>query len=393
MGSTSGPIADTIAGRLPSRLWSSRRVSAARATLALAPGTVLAGKYELARPAGVGGMAELWVATNRATGGEVCVKVFVPAEGADAEESALRFRREAHASARLAHRAIVRVFDLLELDREGNATSGSWIDPGASAPHAYAIVMELLQGETLGDRLARDEKLPLAGALDLFLPIVSALAHAHQAGVVHRDIKPDNVFLAEDPDGHVAPKLLDFGISKLANAETITLDGVLLGTPDFMSPEQAKGARKIDARSDVFSASVLLYVMLTGRHPFFRFDESRDFAATVSAILRADMAASSELAPAIEGVLRKALAKDPAGRWADAAELGAELRRAAGRRPAESSPALPPLPSPALDFPPRSAGRAAASSSSRRSKAMLVVGSTLAAAVVLLIVAFVLARP
>ncbi len=349
---------------------------------------MLAAKYALERPAGLGGMAELWVATNRATGGEICMKVFVPAEGADAEESALRFRREAHASARLAHRAIVRVFDLLELDREGNATSGSWVDPGARAPHAYAIVMELLAGETLGDRLSRESPLPLATALDLMLDIVSALSHAHREGVVHRDIKPDNVFLAQDPDGHIAPKVLDFGISKLANAETITLDGVLLGTPDFMSPEQARGARKIDARSDVFSAAVLFYVMLTGRHPYL--DEGEhDFATTIAAILRADLAPAPEIPTAIDAVLRQALARDPALRFADASELGAALRRAAGRRPAESSPSLPRLATPASVIAPRGLGAAPGSHAKRRSLGLIIVGSTLVVAVVIVVAAFV----
>ena len=117
------------------------------------------------------------------------------------------------------------------------------------------------------------------------MPFLSALAHAHRAGVVHRDLKPDNIFLATDPDGHVIPKVLDFGVSKIESdgdaRSALTLDGVMLGTPSFMSPEQARGARDVDARSDVFSAGILFYMMLAGKNPF----ESESFHSVVSAII------------------------------------------------------------------------------------------------------------
>ena len=151
-------------------------------------------------------MAQLWVATNEATGAEVCVKILVP--DASDDESVERFRREAYAAARLSHRAIVRIFDLVELGANGETTT-------SGKPAALAIVMELLHGETLGDCLMKKGKLPLDEAIDLALPFLSALAHAHRAGVVHRDLKPDNIFLATDPDGHVIPKVLDFGVSKM----------------------------------------------------------------------------------------------------------------------------------------------------------------------------------
>ena len=225
---------------------------------------MLAGKYQLARPAGFGGMAQLWVATNTSTGAEVCIKILVP-NGSD-DDSVARFRREAYAAARLSHRAIVRIFDLLELAENGETSTNA-------KPAALAIVMELLHGETLGDYLLKKGQLALDEAIDLTLPFLSALAHAHRAGVVHRDLKPDNVFLASDPDGHVIPKVLDFGVSKLSkgatqlrasDAKSLTFDGMMLGTPSFMSPEQARGARDIDARSDVFSSGILFYMMLAG---------------------------------------------------------------------------------------------------------------------------------
>lgn len=290
--------------------------------LVLDAGTVLAGKYRLVRPAGFGGMAQLWVATNESTGADVCVKVLVPESNDD--ESVKRFRREAHAAARLSHRAIVRVFDLVELD-----ASGGTARQGRGATKALAIVMELLAGETLGDLLMKRGKLPLDEALDLFVPVLSALAHAHRAGVVHRDIKPDNVFLARDPDGHVTPKVLDFGISKLQGDKSqLTIDGVMLGTPTFMSPEQARGASKVDARSDVFSAAIVFVMMLTGGNPF----EEESFHDVMTAILTRVVPRVPDVPDAIWEVVERALAKDPGGRYADATELGIALRRAAGRQ-------------------------------------------------------------
>ena len=298
-------------------------------------GHVLAGKYVLARPAGFGGMAELWVATNRATSGEVCVKIFIPGGATpDAKHEQIeRFRREARAGANLHHRAIVRVFDLLELDVQGDLST-------TGRPDVYAIVMELLSGESLGDTVARRGPLSLDEALDVFLPLLSALAHAHSAGVVHRDIKPDNVFLAVEPDGHLSPKVLDFGVSKILGTSALTEDGVVVGTATFMSPEQARGSRTIDARSDVFSAAIVFVVMLTGSNPF---GDEADLAATVDAILRRDVSLPG-LPPKIRAVVERALAKDPKVRFADAGDMSLALRAAAGLQPSESAPTLPRAP-------------------------------------------------
>jgi serine/threonine-protein kinase len=301
-------------------------------------GQLLAKKYALDRPAGFGGMAQLWVATNQATGAEVCVKLLVPEPDTGCGDEAVeRFRREAHAAASLSHRAIVRVFDLLELDERGDVVTNG------NAPHAYAIVMELLRGETLGEMLAKRGKLPVEETLDLFLPVVSALGHAHRASVIHRDLKPDNIFLAAEPDGHVIAKVLDFGVSKLERAEALTSDGVVVGTPTFMSPEQASGARSIDARSDVFSAGILLYMMLSGRNPF---ENAPTFEATIDAVIRRDVVPIADLAPPIWAVIQRAIEKDPAGRWNDCTEMGIALRKAAGRRSTtESDPYIAIAPS------------------------------------------------
>jgi eukaryotic-like serine/threonine-protein kinase len=294
------------------------------AYLKLEEGKVLARKYRLVKPAGFGGMAQLWVAKNEATAAEVCVKVLVP-EVSD-EESVARFRREAHAAARLSHRAIVSVFDLFELDVHGNVAKPD------KRPHALAIVMELLTGETLTDHLMKQGELHVDDMLDIAIPMCGALSHAHKAGVVHRDIKPDNVFLARDPDGTVIPKILDFGVSKIVStgsSEGLTKTGVMLGTPSFMSPEQAKGSSRVDARSDVFSAGIVMMMMLTGKNPF---EDEGGFHSIVQNIIEKSVQRPEGLSDAMWDVISRALMKDPDARWSDGTELQLALRKASGRR-------------------------------------------------------------
>jgi serine/threonine-protein kinase len=294
---------------------------------ALEPGVLLAEKYRLIRPAGFGGSGAVWVARNEATNAEVAVKVLVLSrEGVD-DETIARFRREAYAAAQLYHRGIVRVFDLVEL---------------TEPEEALIMVMELLRGETLANQMDRKRKFTLDETLAVVLPLLSALAHAHAQGIVHRDLKPENVFLAVDPDGHVTPKILDFGISKLLQpaAPKITTDGAMLGTPNYMSPEQARGRADVDARSDVFAAGILLYEMLSGENPF----ASGSYHSVVAAILERDPPPLTDLSPEVWGVLKRALEKPAPLRYADATELGAALVRAAksvGAQTPEASGAFP----------------------------------------------------
>jgi serine/threonine protein kinase len=278
----------------------------------LRPGLVLGGKYLLLRRLGVGGMGVVWIARNAATGADVAVKVLLP-ERAVSKDALERFRREAHATARLTHRGIVRVFDLLELD----PNEGSLL-----------MVMELLRGHTLAERLHHEPRLGVDEALDVILPILSALDHAHGVGVVHRDLKPENIFIALDPDGQAMPKLLDFGISKMRQPmiDAITADGELVGTPCYMSPEQARG-RPVDARSDVFSIGILLYEMLSGHNPFL--SEGLDsLHAVVMAILEKEPPPIIDIPPALWAVLAKAFRKRRDERYASALELATALRDA-----------------------------------------------------------------
>ena len=275
-------------------------------------GDILAGKYALLERRGAGAMGQVWSARNVATGATVAVKILLPSRLASADGVA-RFRREAQATATLAHRAIVRVFDFLEL---GEAEGG-----------AMLMAMELLHGMTLAERLESIGTLSVDEACAVVFPILSALEHAHALGIVHRDLKPENVLLARDPDGHVMPKILDFGISKLmSDGGALTDAGEIVGTIYYMSPEQARG-RNVDGRTDLFSVGVLLYECLTGRHPFVSGD-----ALDVETILRALFVCSPRPAqaipPAIFRVLEKALAREPHDRFASATEFADALRRA-----------------------------------------------------------------
>ncbi len=320
--------------------------------LSLEEGVVLGNKYRLLRPAGFGGMGAVWVARNEATAAEVVVKVLVTARQGVDHEAIARFRREAHTAAQLYHRGIVRIFDLVELsfhreDQDSFVRSARSMGE-SPPPDALVLVMELLRGETLASHMDKKVRFSPDEALAIVLPLLSALAHAHAQGIVHRDLKPENVFLSVDPDGHVIPKILDFGISKLMQPAVprITTDGAMLGTPSYMAPEQARGLPNVDARADVFAAGILLYECLAGENPF----ASGSYHSVVAAILERDPQPLKSASPEMWRVIRRALEKPPALRYADAGELASALLAAAQGMPAaasiaESSGAFPARPS------------------------------------------------
>jgi serine/threonine-protein kinase len=286
--------------------------------LDLKVGSVLGGKYRLERALGFGGMGAVWVARNAMTGGDVALKVLH--EEVENPEALERFRREANLAARLSHRGIVRVFDLVEL-HEGT----------------LVMVMELLRGETLASRLDQHTTVPVDTAIGITLAVASALSHAHAAGIVHRDLKPENVFLCLEPDGAIEPKILDFGISKMTGPTLtkLTGDGTLLGTPGYMSPEQTRGDA-VDARSDVFALAILLYEMISGANPFY----GTTYNAVIAAILEREPEPLAQVSPDVWKVLEKAFAKKRSARYATAAEFATALRHAAGFVGRASSPML-----------------------------------------------------
>jgi serine/threonine-protein kinase len=211
------------------------------------------GAYRIVKPLGAGGMSEVWVAEHALLGRRAAIKVLRPRLSRHCHLMQRLFN-EARIMTAIANPGIVQVFDF------GFHVDGS----------AY-IVMELLDGETLGERLSRLGPLAVGEALRVMRQVASALRAAHAHGVVHRDLKPENIFLARDPDatGGVRAKLLDFGIAKLIGDDTVITDeSMVLGTPPFMSPEQCRGAAAVEQRSDVYSLGCVLFAMVTGRPPF-----------------------------------------------------------------------------------------------------------------------------
>ncbi|HEY1907458.1 MAG TPA: serine/threonine-protein kinase, partial [Myxococcaceae bacterium] len=276
-------------------------------------GAVVGETYRIQSLIGRGGMGAVWAAEHlRLPGKHVAVKVLLDA-AAGGEEMLQRFRREAEIASRLGHPNIVEVLDFNTLP--------------TGQPY---IVLEYLQGETLASRLAGG-RLQLDEAMAISRQIGSALQAAHRAGVVHRDLKPDNVFLCTpEEDMPTRVKVLDFGISKIRGSQSLrTQDAVLMGTPQYMSPEQATGRNtSVDARTDVFALGAIVYEMLGGQPAF----AGGSLAEVVYRVVHGQPTPLRELAPALpENVLaavERALQKDPAARPQD---IGAFILELTGR--------------------------------------------------------------
>jgi serine/threonine-protein kinase len=255
-------------------------------------------------------MGSVWVAENMALKANVALKL-IRADVAEASANE-RFLSEARLAARLQHAAIVRVFDFGKTEQD--------------EPY---IVMELLEGETLGQRLGRLGAIDPMDLCQTLLPIIDALHSAHGHGVIHRDLKPDNVFVAKADGGGIQPKLLDFGIAKLRGESAfhttkLTQAGTLIGSPDYMSPEQARGETDLDPRSDVWALCVLIYECLVGKPPF----HGDNYNALLWAIIHDEpvpitvfQAGDTEL----WRILKRGFAKDRNARWESARKLGEAL--------------------------------------------------------------------
>jgi serine/threonine-protein kinase len=259
--------------------------------------------FDLREALGAGGMGVVYRAHDTRLGRVVALKFLFPHYNLDASAKA-RFLREAHAAAALDHPNLCTVHEV------GTSDEG-WL----------FLAMTLYQGETLRARLTRDGPILLGEALQIARQIAEGLQAAHAAGIVHRDLKPGNVMLL--PDGTV--RILDFGLAK-ARDQSLSETGVRLGTVSYMSPEQIRGGN-IDGRSDLWALGVVLYEMLTGRKPFSGDEE----VAIVHAILHDEPELAStrraDISPALEGVVLRLLEKEPANRYADAAELLHDLAR------------------------------------------------------------------
>jgi hypothetical protein len=268
----------------------------------------LAPQYELVRSLGRGGMGAVFLARERSLERMVAVKVLRP-DLAASPESRERFRREARVAAQLSHPGIVPLY----------AFGEAGADPHGVAPGLWWFVMGYVAGEPLAERLRLRGRLPHEEATRLLRQLAEALDHAHAQGVVHRDLKPANVLL-DDAGGRAV--LADFGISKMRGDDGLTLTGVVVGTPSWMSPEQAAGLAVVDERSDLYSLGAVGWAMLTGREP------PRE-EATVAAL----RALAPDVPPAVAEVVVRCLAHDPARRPPSARALADALAGAAGDLP------------------------------------------------------------
>ncbi len=279
--------------------------------------TVIAGKYRLERELAVGGMGAVWVARHLQLDELVAVK-FMSATLPEPSDARARFGREARAAARLRGPHVVQV-----------------LDHGVDADVPY-IVMELLAGEHLGDRLKRERRLPLRTAASIAAQVGRALGRAHRAGIVHRDLKPANIFLARVDDEEIV-KLLDFGIAKTAHdhGEEVTGTDVLMGSPLYMSPEQARGEKGVDHRADLWSLGAILFRAVTGV-PAFDGASAVDVIVqicTVSAPVASQ--AAPGVHPSLDAFFLRALARDPGHRFASAREMTATFAALVDRIEAE----------------------------------------------------------
>ncbi len=283
-------------------------------------GAVLAKRYRLARKIGEGGMGDVYLAEPIDGSAPVAVKI-LHAEFMSDVQVAARFIEEGVTSKQLSHPNIVRV-----------------IDAGEAEDGTPFIVMELLSGTPLASYTENGGRVPLDKAVNIIEGVLAALAAAHAQGVVHRDLKPGNVFLSRDASGQFTVKLLDFGIAKVMDRAggmgKRTRTGMLLGTPAYMSPEQIKSAKDVDHRSDLWSVAVLFYEMVTGRPAF---TAPTDYARLAAVLMNEPEPVSRidpKLAPAAP-FLERGLAKDRNARYQSAREMAVALRAIAPAAPAD----------------------------------------------------------
>jgi eukaryotic-like serine/threonine-protein kinase len=279
-------------------------------------GKTLEGRYEIVKKVGEGGMSFVYLATDVATGDRAAIKVLSAALSQDTNAMA-RLRREASLGMRLAHPNICHIVRL-----------------GETEDGLVYVVMPFVEGEILSDRTNRRSYLPLRDVVGFVRDIASGLNLAHQLKIVHRDLKPENVMVCSRPDGSEYAVVMDFGLAKERRAgaelQKLTATGIILGTPEFMSPEQLRG-KPLDARTDIYSLALMTCEMLTGKLPF----QGRTQQELMIARLRSDptplrkIRGDLDFSAAVEDVIRKGTQRNPDDRYQTALEYAEALIHAA----------------------------------------------------------------
>jgi beta-lactam-binding protein with PASTA domain/predicted Ser/Thr protein kinase len=277
--------------------------------------TVFDGRYRVLRKLGSGGMADVFLAEDEELGRRIAIKILNDRHASD-EQFVERFRREAKNAASLSHPNIVQIYDRGE------------------AEGTYYIAMEYLEGSTLKEAAAHRQPVPIDEAIGYARQILSALRFAHRKGIVHRDIKPHNALI--DDDGRV--KVTDFGIARAGAASQMTEAGSIIGTAQYLSPEQARGGA-VDHRSDLYSVGVVLYELLTGTVPFTGDTPVEIAMKHLSHVPEPPSAKRPDLPRSLDQVVLRALAKDTEERYGSAEEMDAELARVAEGLPVTSETA------------------------------------------------------
>lgn len=284
---------------------------------------ILGGQFQITKKIGTGGMGSVYKALQVDMNRDVAIKILHP-KLAGRKDLASRFRREARAMSQLTHPNTVKVFLYGQLEEE-------------LAEGSLFIVMEYLEGRNLNRAVKREGPLTVAQAATILIQVCGALQEAHNMGIVHRDLKPENIFLCRQGELLDFPKVLDFGLAKVTERQMrpgsiqLTQEGMVFGTPEFMSPEQAQG-KTLDARSDIYSLAVILYEAITGKLPF-------DARTPMEFIQKHVVEAPIPLNERLEGVtfpddlwqtISVALAKSPDARQQSAMEFASALRSHAG---------------------------------------------------------------